>query len=470
MRKTKIICTLGPANDDIGVLEEMIKAGMNVARLNFSHGTHEEHKVRADNIKMLRRKLRAPVAIMIDTKGPDIRVGRFEENFVELQSGHDFTLTTDGSLGDIHHASVTYPALPEKLRPGDVILLDDGLISMTVSSIEPGAIHCRVNIGGVLANNKSVSIPGKTLNMPYMRENDVSDIKFAIENDFDYIAASFVRNAQDVLSIREILDEMHADTIKIISKIENSEGVENIDEILAVSDGIMVARGDMGVEIDFEEIPSIQKMLIKRANMAGKIVVTATQMLESMIQNPRPTRAEISDVANAIYDGSCAIMLSGETAVGKYPVETIRAMCRIAERTEEDIDYAGRFNRFHHEGCSDITAAISYASVSTSFVLSTKAILCPTQTGYTAGAIARCRPLAPIIACTPVEKVYHQLSLQWGTYPVLFQTVKDNVYGAAMAAAKESGYVNTGDLAVITAGLPLGVAGKSNTIRVSVVE
>ena len=474
MNRTKIICTLGPATDAPEVLREMIISGLNVARLNFSHGSHEEHKIRAEAVKRLRKELGKPVAVMIDTKGPDIRVGRFAENFIELQAGQEFVLVTYPVTGDSGRAYITYADLPKHVRAGDTILLDDGLISIRVTGVRAEEIFCTVLSGGILANNKSLNVPGISLNIPYMREKDIDDLKFAIENDFDYIAASFVREAADVLAIRELMKANNAADIKIIAKIENSEGIANIEKILAVSDGIMVARGDMGVEIDFRELPSIQKLLLKKAACAGKISITATQMLESMIAKPRPTRAEITDVANAIYDGSGAIMLSGETAVGKYPLETLRTMVSIAERTEQDIDYRKRFSQLVREGGQgkeNNTDAISHAVCSIADDIAAKAIITPTQTGYTANMVSRYRPTVPIIACTPYEKKYYQMALSWGVVPVISHPDGgfDSIYESSLESALTTGLVKRGDTVVVTAGMSPGIIGGTNSIRIGIV-
>ena len=469
MRKTKIVCTLGPATDDQNVISAMITAGLNVARLNFSHGSHEEHKKRADQIKELRTRLNKPVAVMIDTKGPDIRVGRFKENFIELLSGAEFMLVTYPCMGDTEKTFITYPDLPRKLKSGDAILLDDGLIKLQVKELRPQEILCQVVSGGILANNKSLNVPGIALDIPYMREKDIDDLNFAIDNDFDYIAASFVREAADVLAIKELMRSRNAEHIRVIAKIENSEGIRNIDQILEVADGIMVARGDMGVEIDFQELPSIQKMLLKKSSLAGKISITATQMLESMIKNPRPTRAEITDVANAIYDGSGAIMLSGETAVGKYPLETFLTMCSLAERTERDIDYRKRFEAAPRDGKQNVTDAISHAVCAIAYDIAAKAIITPTRSGYTAGMVSRYRPVAPIIACTPEEKVYHQLSLSWGVTPIVRKAAgtAEYIYQDSLAASLETGLLTSGDPVVITAGMSPDPDPRTNSIRVA---
>lgn len=470
LNKTKIICTLGPATDGPQVLEAMMRQGMNVARLNFSHGSHAEHQKRVDLLKKLRRDLDLPLAIMIDTKGPDIRVGRFAENFVELKSGELFTLCSRPCPGNQEQVFVTYPQLPAKLSKGDVVMLDDGLIRLAVEEVNTDKVVCHVVNGGIIANNKSVNVPAISLDIPYMRENDVDDLIFAIRNDFDYIAASFVRNAGDVLAIRRLLEQYHAKHIKIISKIENSEGVENIDEILTVSDGIMVARGDLGVEIDFEQVPRLQKMLIKKAAKAGKISITATQMLESMIKNPRPTRAEISDVANAIYDGTGAVMLSGETAAGSHPLETLSTMRRIVSSTEQDINYKQRLHNHEHAFGDDITLAIGYATCSLAIDLEARAILASTLSGFTADAVSRFRPVCPVIACTAQRKTYNQLALSWGVEPVLLPSDGEGEYHyqQILKASFKAGLIAKGDKVVMTSGSAPG-SGCTDTIRVETV-
>lgn len=471
IRKTKIICTLGPSTDDEAVLEAMIRAGMNVARLNFSHGSHDEHAHRVEMVKRLRSQMGVPIALMIDTKGPDIRIGRFLDHFVELVAGAGFILTSEACEGSIERVSVTFGDLPANVAPGEAILLDDGLIRLRVREILGSDIHCTVEIGGVISDNKSLHVPGRCLSIPYMRENDVKDLLFAVRNDFDYIAASFVRTAADVREIRDILEGNGACDIRIIAKIENAEGIANADSILDVSDGLMVARGDMGVEIDYVEIPSVQKELVKKARNRARISVVATQMLESMVKSPRPTRAEISDVANAIYDGTSAIMLSGETAIGRFPVEAVEAMAHIADRTERDIDYRKRFAQLDLPANRDITDAISYATCSTAHHLNAAAIVTPTQAGTTAMAVSRYRPACPIVACTPVPKVYNQLALSWGVVPTLLEPAPndDVLQFLALRAIRESGLVEPGDIIITTAGISLGVAGTTNTIRVNIV-
>ena len=400
MRKTKIVCTIGPTSEDKEILRQMILAGMNVARLNFSHGSHEEHKVRVDRLKELREEMQLPIAIMLDTRGPEIRIGLFENGRVELEDEAEFVLTNKEMPGTEKMAYINFAPLPTMVKPGNHILLDDGLIELEVRSADSETITCRVVHGGPLSNNKSVNLPGLNLDMPYLSDRDKADILFAIENDLDFIALSFVRTAQDVLDVKRFLAFNGCSGIELISKIENRSGIEHIDEIIRLSAGIMVARGDMGVEIPFEELPHIQKQLITKCYSAGKRVITATQMLESMVRNPRPTRAEITDVANAIYDGTSALMLSGETANGRYPVDTIKTMVKIAERTEEFIDYKGNFNRAHPDLDTSVINAISHATCTTAHDLDAAAIVTVTRTGSTARMVSRFRPATPIVAVT----------------------------------------------------------------------
>ena len=471
MRKTKIICTLGPSTDDDDILRKLMIEGMNVARFNFSHGDHAQHKRNMERIMKFRTELNLPVATLLDTKGPEIRVKDFKNGKIELKPGQTFTFTTDEVEGDEKMVSITYKNLVNDVKPGNTILIDDGLIEMTVEQVSENKIVCRVVNGGPVSNRKGVNVPRVNLSMPYISEQDRADIIFGIENDFDFIAASFVRTADDVLEIRKILDEHGCDNINIISKIENMQGVENIDEIIRVSDGIMVARGDMGVEIPLEDVPVIQKMIIKKVYNADKQVVTATQMLDSMIKNPRPTRAEATDVANAIYDGTSAIMLSGETAAGKYPVEALHTMIKIAERAEEDIDYTKRFYERGNIQNPDITSAISHATCTTAIDLGAAAIVTVTKSGKTARMISKYRPKCPIIGCSPVEKVCSQLNLSWGVQPLLIaeENNTDDLFEHSVEAAKRNHYIKDGEIVVITAGVPLGVAGTTNLIKVHVV-
>lgn len=471
MRKTKIICTLGPASDSPEMIRQLMLSGMNGARFNFSHATHEYAKEKLAVVKQLRQELKLPVATILDTKGPEIRIGTFKNHKVELKEGQLFTLTTEEVEGTENQVSITYKDLPKDIEEGRTVLLDDGLIEMKVMSKTETTIVCRVENGGVISDRKGINVPGTKLSMPFISERDRSDIIFGIEEGFDCIAASFTRNAEDILAVRKILDEHDCHSINIIAKIENAEGVENIDQILRVVDGIMVARGDMGVEIPLEDVPILQKKLIKKAYLAGKQVITATQMLDSMIKNPRPTRAESTDVANAIYDGTSAIMLSGETAAGAYPVEALKTMVRIAERTEEAINYVRRFQSRETIANFDVTNAISHATCTTAHDLGASAIITVTMSGVTARQLSKFRPASPIVACTNRDTVYHQLSLSWGVIPMRIQTETDSesLFEHAVEAAQRAGLVHSGDLVVITAGVPLGVSGTTNMMKVDVV-
>ncbi|GHU56910.1 pyruvate kinase [Clostridia bacterium] len=471
MRKTKIICTLGPATDDDNVLRQMMISGMNVARLNFSHSNHEEHKRRVDQVKRLRDELGLPIALIADTKGPEVRLGNFVKGQVELKQGEHFTLTTEEVDGTDRIASVTYKKLPEDITPRTVLLIDDGLIALEAETITGNEIVCKVLNGGTISSHKSINVPGAMLNMPFLSSADRSDIRFAVENDFDFVACSFTRTAQDIVMLRDELRRLSCDDMKIIAKIENGTGVANINGILPIVDGIMVARGDLGVEIPLEEIPPIQKKLIKKAYSSGKMVITATQMLESMIHNPRPTRAETNDVANAIYDGTSAIMLSGETAAGGYPVETVKTMARIALRTEKDIDYKKRFHDRDVEDLCNITNAISHATCSASHDLEARAIITVTKSGSTARMISKYRPSCLIIACSTNEKTVRQMNLSWGVEPLLMweEENAETLFSSAVEVAKTSRLITDGDLTVITAGVPIGMPGTTNMMRIHVV-
>ncbi|MBU3804702.1 MAG: pyruvate kinase [Candidatus Cellulosilyticum pullistercoris] len=472
MRKTKIVCTLGPSTQDDEILKRLMLEGLDVARFNFSHGTHDSHRETFNRVDRLRKELDLPVAALLDTKGPEVRVCQFKEGKIHLNKGETFTLTSRDIEGTQEIVSVTYKNLPNDVKEGSRILLDDGLIELVVEKIVDGTdIVCKIMNNGDLSNNKGVNLPDTRLSMPYLSEKDKSDIIFGIETGYDFIAASFVRCADDVLEIRKILEEHNCHSIRIISKIENQEGVDNIDEIIRVSDGIMVARGDMGVEIPGEEVPAIQKMIIKKTVAAGKQVITATQMLDSMIKNPRATRAEISDVANAIYDGTSAIMLSGETAAGAYPVEAVQTMVRIALKTEADIDYVKRFNQKGGDLASNVTSAISHATCSTAHDLNAAAVITVTKTGRTARMISKFRPSCPILGCTTSESVYRHMSLMWGVKPILMNEKKDSeaLFAEALQVAEATGMVQKGELVVITSGLPLGVAGTTNMIKVDVI-
>ncbi len=467
MRKTKIICTIGPACEAEEKLRELMLAGMNVARFNFSHGTHEEHKIKFERVNKISSELGLQVATLLDTKGPEIRLGDIEGGKTELVSGQKFTLTTEEIIGNSEKASITYANLKDDISVGTTILIDDGLIEMTVDAIEENDIICTVVNGGPISNHKGVNVPEAVLSMPYISDVDRSDIMFGCDMGFDFLAASFVRCREDILEVRKILDEQQS-TMKIIAKIENMQGIRNLEEILTVSDGIMVARGDMGVEIPMEEVPVIQKRMIKMAERMGKHVITATQMLESMIKNPRPTRAEATDIANAIYDGTTAIMLSGESAAGRYPTEAVKTMAKIAERTEQDIDYEGRMRNRAFSGNPDVTTAISHATCMTAMDLKAAAIITVTISGFTAGMIARYKPGCPVIACSVSPRVCRQLSLLWGVTPLWIarESSTDDLFEVAVAAAEKAGYIKKGDVVVLTAGVPLGVSGNTNMIRV----
>lgn len=471
MRKTKIVCTMGPATDRGDVLEQLIREGMNVARFNFSHGSHEEQRGRIQRLRELREKCGQPVAALLDTKGPEIRLRDFEGDKVQLEKGQTFILTGKEILGNKERASITYEDLWKDVEIGSRILIDDGLIEMQVEKIENEEIICKVLNADAVSNHKGINVPGIHLAMEYLSEKDRQDILFAIREDMDFIAASFVRSKEDVLEIRRLLDENGGWNINIIAKIENGEGVDNIDSIIEVSDGIMIARGDMGVEIPTEEVPVIQKMIIKKVYKAGKQVITATQMLDSMMKNPRPTRAEATDVANAIYDGTSAIMLSGETAAGNYPIEALKMMVRIADRTERDIDYQKRFFHYEKEANPDVTDAICHATCTTAHDLNAKAIITVTKSGRSARALSRYRPGCPIIGCTMDEKVSRQINLSWGVYPVMIKEEKNvfDLFARSIQGAKKEGYLDSGDTVVITSGVPIGKSGTTNMIKVDTV-
>lgn len=471
IKRTKIVCTLGPASQSEEVLRELILNGLNVCRFNFSHGSHEEHKGRIDMVKKVREELNRPIAILLDTKGPEIRTGNFADPEVLLEEESEFTITMDEVVGTKEICTVSYKGLADDVKEGDTILIDDGLVGLRVKSVENGNIKCIVENSGIVKNHKGVNVPGVKINLPAITPKDVSDIEFGIREGIDMIAASFVRKASDVLAIREILEKNNAGDVLILSKIENQEGVENIDEILQVSDGIMVARGDLGVEIPTEEIPIVQKMIIKKCNELAKPVITATQMLDSMIRNPRPTRAEVTDVANAIYDGTDAIMLSGETAAGKYPVEAVKVMASIAKRIEQTLDYD---RMLKEKGSNNVTVtdAISHATCTTAVDLNASAIITSTSSGYTAKMVSKFRPQAPIIAATSNEAVMRRLALTWGVCPIKSALAgnTDEVIEKSIEASIESGYVKNGELVVITAGVPVGVSGTTNLIKVHVIS
>ncbi len=470
MRKTKIICTIGPVTESEDMIRQLITTGMNVARLNFSHGDHSEHKRRIDAIKRIRGELGIPVAIMLDTKGPEVRLGYFRDGRAELEKGQKFTLTIRDIQGDSTQCSITYKELPQEVSAGSRILIADGVIELKVLDKNDTDVICEVVNGGTLGDRKNVNIPGATSKLPALTEKDIADLVFGIENEVDFIAASFIRKATDVLEIRKVLESNGGKHLQIIAKIENQEGIDNLEDILRVCDGLMVARGDLGVEIPTEEIPMIQKHIIRRANAMGKPVITATQMLDSMIRNPRPTRAEVTDVANSIIDGTDAIMLSGETAAGKYPIEAVRTMASIAVRTEMELDYGKSLQNFSGRKIT-VATAISHSSCTTAFELQAAAIITPTQSGSTARMISRFRPKAPIIAATSDIKVMRKLCMSFGVYPVSvpYSEVTDEIIELSVNAAVEAQLVKSGDLVVITAGIPSGVAGTTNLIKVHIV-
>lgn len=469
MKKTKIVATIGPASRYKEVLRGLFENGVNVCRLNFSHGTYEEHQKTIDNIKEVRDEMGLPIAIMLDTKGPEIRIGEFKNDSFEIKQGDIFTLTTRDILGDETIVSVSYKDLPKDVKVGGRVLIDDGLVELEVLGIvDDTEITCLAINTGILSSNKGVNVPYVRINLPAVTKKDIEDVKFGIENDVDFIAVSFVRTADDVNTMRQILEENQGEKIQIISKIESQQGVDNIEEILQVTDGIMVARGDLGVEVKPEEIPIIQKMLIEKCNLAGKCVITATQMLDSMMRNPRPTRAEVTDVANAILDGSGAIMLSGETAAGKYPVESVKMMDRIALATEDALDYPDLLRKTTGLTQLTTTNAIGKATCTTAQDLDATAIITSTSSGYTSKAISKFRPKAPIIAATNDESVMRKLALEWGVYPVLAESSHstDEVIENAIEAAVNNEYVKEGDLVIITAGIPSGLSGTTNMLKV----
>ena len=470
MRKTKIICTLGPSTDKDGVLRELVANGMNVARFNFSHGSYEEHKGRLDMLKAVRAELNKPVAALLDTKGPEIRLKEFKNGVEMLEAGQTFTLTTREVEGTKEICSVTYKDLPHDVHEGGTIMLDDGLIMLRIEKVTDTDITCTVLNSGKIKTKKGVNVPGVHLSMPYLSQKDREDIIFGIQNGFDFIAASFVRTAQDVYDIRNLLNEYDSN-IRIIAKIENREGVNNIDSILSAADAVMVARGDLGVEIDFTELPGIQKNVIDRSFSFGKPIVTATQMLDSMMVNPRPTRAEISDVANAIYDGTSAIMLSGETAAGAYPVEALKTMSAIAERTENEPHYRDeRFKDAAH-GQISVSDATAHAACLTARDVNAAAIVTVSESGNTARLLSKYRPSQPIIACVMDEQVQRQLSVSWGITPLMMDLAAstDELIEKSTALAKEHGYLHDGELAVVTAGVPVGVSGTTNMIKIHMI-
>lgn len=472
MKKTKIVCTIGPASDSEEVLRELFKEGLNVCRLNFSHGTHEEHQIRIDRIKKIRQELNLPIAIMLDTKGPEIRLKNFGVASVMLSKGQQFTLTTRDVTGDETICSVTYTNLAKEVKPNDRILIDDGLIELRVEKIADGTdIVCTVMSDGPVSNHKGINIPGVKIKLPFLSEQDISDLKFGVKNEVDFVAASFTRGPADILSIRKVLEEENGNNIHIIAKIENQEGVDSIDKILEVTDGIMVARGDLGIEIPPEQIPMVQKMIIRKTLRASKPVITATQMLDSMTHNPRPTRAEVTDVANAIFDGTSAIMLSGETAAGRYPVETVKMMNRIAVTAESSLNYEKIVGAVAREHSLTITNAIAHATCSMAIEMNAQVIVTATASGETPRALSKYKPKAPIVAVTPSEETARRLSLNWDVYPIVtpYFNSTDEMFERCINLAKEHGYVREGELAVLTAGVPIGLVGSTNLLKVETV-
>ena len=468
-RKTKIVCTMGPASLHEDVLEDMLRSGMNIARFNFSHGTHEYHREGIELFRKVRDRLKMPAAVLLDTKGPEIRIGSFKNGAITLENGQAFTLTADEVEGDSARVSVTYKKLPAELKKGSKILLDDGRIELVVDAINGNDINCRVIIGGELSGKKGINLPHMHINMPYISEQDEKDLRFGIDMDVDFVAASFVRSKNDVIELRKLLNYYGGHSIKIIAKIENSEGVENFDEILANSDGIMVARGDMGVEIEYEKLPGLQKKFIRKCFSAGKMVITATQMLETMIHSKTPTRAEITDVANAVFDGTSAVMLSGETAMGDHPAHVVRVMSKIAERAEQDAMEMNVYAGIGHEyDFGDLTNAICDAACTTARDIRAKAIIAVTKSGTTARRVSKFRPSEAIVAATPDKKTFHQLAMSWGVFPVLAldQDDTDKLFLHAIDCARQLDIVNRGDKVVITAGVPLKQSGTTNLLKV----
>ena len=471
MRRTKIICTLGPASDDPAIIRALIAAGMNAARFNFSHGSHEEQLERLQRFTEIRDGLGAPIATILDTKGPEIRIKKIASHSITLETGSTFTLTTEEIEGNAERVSVTYGNLPQEIGPGQMILIDDGLIGLEVKEIRETEIICEVVNGGTLSSNKSINIPDVHIHLPALTEQDISDIKFGIKHDFDYIAASFVRQADDVAAIRKVLHENGGDQIKIIAKIENQEGVDNVDAILAAADGIMVARGDLGVEIPAERVPVLQKQMIRKGLQAGKPVITATQMLDSMMRNPRPTRAEVSDVANAVFDGTSCVMLSGETAGGSYPVEALTAMESIVREAEGSIDFWHQFEKTHMTPHSTINDAITHSCCLMAKDLQASAILTATTSGHTAQMIARFRPACPVAALCTQEKLRRQLSICWSIVPYLTGEVNstDRIFSLSSEVALKEGLVKKGDTVVITAGVPIGESAETNLLKAQII-
>ncbi len=472
MRKTKIVCTLGPASSTREILVEMFRKGMNVARLNFSHGSHESHKEMIDLFRSVRDELGIPAALILDTKGPEIRTGKLESASIELGIGDNFKLVTENKLGNKREVSITYAKLPKLVKTGDTIKIDDGSIILKVLNTDDSSIDCEVIVGGMLSDSKGINVPGVHLDMPYLSDKDKSDILFAIEQDIDYVAASFVRTRHDVIDLRKFLDYNGGHAIKIISKIENRDGIDNFDSILAESDGIMVARGDMGVEVEYEKLPGLQKRFIKKCYGSGKIVITATQMLESMIHSYNPTRAEITDVANAVFDGTSCVMLSGETAMGDDPARVIEVMATILEQAENDALDMNMFRNNMFESVNDTTNAICDAACTTARDLKVKSIITVTKSGYSARRLSKFRPKETIVAATPELKTYHQMSLSWGVHPVLAlsQDNEEKLFTHAIDCAKQIDIIERGDTVVVLGGAPINISGNTNTLKVVTVD
>ena len=472
MRKTKIVCTLGPAVDDEALIRKLIRGGMDGARFNFSHGSHEEHLARLNLLKSVRDATSRPVATILDTKGPEIRIKGFDTKSITLEAGDPFTLTTRDVVGSQSIVSVTYHKLHQEVEVGCEILIDDGLVAIRVEKIDGQDLICTVENGGTLSANKSLNIPGVHIQLPALTEKDVADIRFGVENDFDYIAASFVRRAADVEAVRQVLAQCGGSAVRIIAKIENQEGVDNIDEIVQAADGVMVARGDLGVEIPAARVPVVQKQIIRKCLQAGKPVITATQMLDSMMRNPRPTRAEVSDVANAVFDGTSCVMLSGETAGGKYPIESLAAMAGVVEEAEGAIHYWNKFSKDRVLPEPNINDAITHTCCLTAKDLDAKAILAATSSGRTARMISRFRPACPVAALTMNDKVRRQLAICWGVTPFLTGEVSstDRIFSLSAEVALKEGLVKSGDTVVITAGVPLGKSGSTNLIKAQIID
>ncbi len=472
MRKTKIVCTIGPASSDEVTFAAMCNAGLNVARLNFSHGTHADHQEKINMIKRVREKLNLPIAIMLDTKGPEYRICTFKEGRIHLSDGDEFTFTARKVEGDNREVSVNYPGIAEDLTVGDRILVNNGLVIFEVTDTTDTDVHCRVLTGGELSDRKSMSFPGKLLNQPYLSEQDKEDLLFGIRNEVDFIAASFVSRKQDLVDLKAFLAANGGEGIDVIAKIENRAGIENIEEICEECEGIMIGRGDLGVEIPFVELPATQKHLITKCRLLGKRVITATEMLESMIHNPRPTRAEISDVANAVYDGTSAVMLSGESAAGKYPVETVRTMAEIVEETEKHIPYGEQFRAHHDFKIKNKVDAISHATCGMAIDIDAKAIVVTSMSGMTVRMVSRFRAPADIIGMATNRKVWYKLALSWGVLPVLSEKFNstDVLFYHALRAAKEAFHLQKGDSIVVTGGIPNGSSGNTDTIKMMTVE